>query len=319
VHQQATLQISLTKEHTMKVIVFGGAGLLGRAIATELSSHGHQVVTAGRTACDVVVDYRFDNTPELFADIVRGADIVVNAAGILIERADNTFAAVHVAAPAALFKACQTERVARIVHISSLGAGTGIPGAYMASKLAAEQALQAGSVDYAIVRPALLADAACPSTRLFQWLAKLPVVALPGLLHPGASLVAPIRVQDVAEAVTRMCEYPKALRRSIELAGPEVMTYKTMLQRYREATHLEAGKGAALWLPLPWWLMKASALFAAYLPQSVFSIDTLRMLQAGSVAQSNEALYWLRHMPKPAVAQQRIAGTAIQTEVILKG
>lgn len=33
----------------MKVIVFGGAGLLGRAIATELRSHGHQVVTAGRT------------------------------------------------------------------------------------------------------------------------------------------------------------------------------------------------------------------------------------------------------------------------------
>jgi uncharacterized protein YbjT (DUF2867 family) len=296
----------------MKVIVFGGAGLLGRAIATELGSHGHQVVTAGRTGCDVVVDYRFDNTPELFAAVVRGADIVVNAAGILIERGDNTFAAVHVAAPTALFKACQAERVARIVHISSLGVGTGIAGAYMASKLAAEQALQAGSVDYAIVRPALLVDAACPSTLLFQWLAKLPIVALPGLLHAGASLVAPIQVQDVAEAVTRMCEHPKALRRTIELAGPEVMTYKTMLQRYREAT----GHGSTLWLPLPWWLMKATALLAAHLPQSVFSIDTMRMLQAGSVPQSNEALYWLRHMPKQAVAQKNIAEEAMESVVI---
>jgi uncharacterized protein YbjT (DUF2867 family) len=296
----------------MKVIVFGGAGLLGRAIATELRSHGHQVVTAGRAGCDVVVDYRFDNTPELFAAVVRGADIVVNAAGILIERADNTFAAVHVAAPTALFKACATERVARIVHISSLGVGSGIAGPYMASKLAAEQALQAGSVDYAIVRPALLADAACPSTRLFQWLAKLPVIALPGLLHPGASLVAPIQVQDVAEAVTRICEHPKALRRTIELAGPEVMSYKTMLARFRQ----QAGKGAALWLPLPWWLMKATALLAAHLPQSVFSIDTMRMLQAGSAPHSNEALYWLRHMPKPAVAQQNIAGAAINIAAI---
>ena len=300
----------------MKVIVFGGAGLLGRAIATELRSHGHQVVTAGRTGCDVVVDYRFDNTPELFADLVRGADIVVNAAGILIERADNTFAAVHVAAPRALFQACATQRVARIVHISSLGVGTGIAGAYMASKLAAEQALQEGSVDYAIVRPALLVDAACPSTLLFQSLAKLPLIALPGLLHPGASLVAPIQVQDVAEVVTRMCEHPKALRRTIELAGPEVMTYKTMLQRYREATRPEAGKGLVLWLPLPWWLMKATALLAAHLPQSVFSIDNMRMLQAGSVPQSNEALYWLRHIPKPAVAQQHIAGEAMKIAAI---
>jgi uncharacterized protein YbjT (DUF2867 family) len=292
----------------MKVIVFGGAGLLGRAIAAELRSHGHEVITAGRKKCDVVVDYRYDNTPELLASLVHGADIVVNAAGILIERADNTFAAVHVAAPTALFKACQAERVARIVHISSLGVGTGIAGAYMTSKLTAEQALQAGSVDYAIVRPALLADAACPSTLLFQWLAKLPIIALPGLLHPGAALVAPMQVQDVAEAVTRICEHPKALRRTIELAGPEDMRYREMLARYRHA----AGKGAALWLPLPWWLMKLSALAAAYWPQTVISIDTMRMLQAGGTTDHNEALYWLRHMPKPLLAQQSIAQVAIK-------
>jgi uncharacterized protein YbjT (DUF2867 family) len=296
----------------MKVIVFGGAGLLGSAIAAALRGHGHQVVTAGRHGCDVAVDFRYDNTPALFAAVVRGADIVVNAAGILIERGDNTFNAVHVQAPSALFAACASERVARIVHVSSLGVGTGIAGGYMRSKLTAECALQAGSVDYAIVRPALLVDAACPSTRLFQWLAKLPVIALPGLLHPGASLVAPIQVQDVAEAVTRICEYPKALRRTIELAGPEVMGYRTMLARYRTA----AGKGTALWLPLPWWLMKATALLAAYLPQTVFSIDTMRMLQAGSIPQSNEALFWLRHMPKQAVAQENIAQAAMKSVVI---
>jgi uncharacterized protein YbjT (DUF2867 family) len=295
----------------MKIIVFGGAGLLGSAITTELRSHGHQVVTAGRSACDVPVDFRYDHTRELFAAVVRGADIVVNTVGILMERADNRFESVHVKAPAALFAACAQERVARIVHISGLGVGTGIPGGYMASKLAAEQALQAGSVDYAIVRPALLVDAACPSTSLFQWLAKLPIISLPGLLHPGASLVAPIQVQDVAEAVTRICEHPKALRRTIELAGPEAMPYREMLARYRHA----AGKGAALWLPMPWWLMKLTALLAAYLPQDVFSIDTMRMLQAGCVPERNEALYWLRHMPKQAAAQLNIAQAAMERVV----
>ncbi len=296
----------------MKVIVFGGAGLLGRAIAAELRSHGHQVVTAGRKNCDVVVDYRYDNTPELFAAIVRGADIVVNAAGILIERGGNTFDAVYVKAPTALFAACATERVARIVHLSGLGMGGGIPGKYTASKLACEQALQASPVDYAIVRPGLVADAQCPSTQLLQWLAKLPIIALPGLLHPGASQLAPMQVQDVAEAVTRICEHPKALRRTIELAGPEDMTYREMLARYRHA----AGKGAALWLPLPWWLMKLSALAAAYLPQTVVSVDTMRMLQAGGTTDCNEALYWLRHMPKPLLAQQNVARAAITSVAI---
>jgi uncharacterized protein YbjT (DUF2867 family) len=301
----------------MKIIVFGGAGLLGCAIACELRSHGHQVLTAGRKDCDVAVDFRYDNSPDLFAAMVRGADIVVNAAGILIERGDNSYDAVYVKAPTALFAACAAERVARIVHISGLGLTGNIAGKYTAAKLACERAVQACPVDYAIVRPGLVVHEQCPSTRLFQFLAKMPVIALPGWFKdgkfaPGASLLAPMHVQDVAEAVTRICEHPKALRRTIELAGPEVMTYRELLQRYRNA----AGKGPALWLPMPWWLMKLSGLFAAYLPQTVFSIDTMRMLQAGGTTEHNEALYWLRHMPKPLLAQQNNAQAAIKSVVV---
>jgi uncharacterized protein YbjT (DUF2867 family) len=297
----------------MKVIVFGGAGMIGRAVAIELRSHGHQVLTAGRKGCDVTVDFRYENTPELFAAIVRGADMVVNAAGILIERADNTFDAVYVSAPTALFAACAAERVARIVHISGLGLSHSTRGQYTAAKLACERAVQASPVDYAIVRAGLVLDAQSPATRLFQWLAKLPIIALPGFLHPGASLLAPMQIQDVAEAVVRICEHPKALRRTIELAGPEVMTYREMLQRYRHA----AGKGAALWLPMPWWLMKLCALAAAYLPQTVYSIDTMRMLQAGGTTEHNEALYWLRHMPAPAVPNKKAVQSTLESNASL--
>jgi uncharacterized protein YbjT (DUF2867 family) len=282
----------------MKIIVFGGAGLLGRAIGAELRSHGHQVVTAGRSGSDVRVNFCYDHDVALYRALVKGADIVVNAVGILIERGEDTFEAIHVQAPTALFKACEAERVARIVHISGLGVGTGIRGAYMRSKLAAEHALEKLSTDYAIVRPALLVDAQCPSTQLFRFLARMPLIALPGLLRPGASLVAPILVTDVAQAVTRICEHPKALRRVIELCGPQVLRYRDMLASLRAAQT----KLPALWLPMPWWLMKLSAWAAKLVPQKVFSIDTLRMLKAGSVSENNEAMYWLRRMPKQALA-----------------
>jgi uncharacterized protein YbjT (DUF2867 family) len=306
----------------MKVIVFGGAGFIGRAIAAELRSHGHQVLTAGRKGCDVAVDFAYDQSSEVYAAIVREADIVVNAAGILIERGGNTFDAVYVKAPTALLAACAAERVARVVHISGLGlshkSGSPVAGKYTAAKLACERAVHACPVDYAIVRPGLVLAHGSPATQLLQWLAKLPVIALPGWFkgrwfsggfHPGASLVAPMQVQDVAEAVTRICEHPKALRRTIEMAGPEVMTYKTLMQRLRSA----ASKCPALWLPVPWWLMKLGALLAAYLPQTVYSIDTMRMLQAGGTTEHNEALYWLRHMPKPAVVQVSVAQAAISS------
>ncbi len=283
----------------MRIVVFGGAGLLGRAITTALRTAGHDVVTAGRSACDVVVDFRYDTTPEAFVPLVQGADIVVNAVGILVQRGDNRFDEVHVKAPTALFAACAKARVARIVHISGLGVGTGIRGDYIATKLAAELALKAGPVDFAIVRPALLVDEECPSTRLFKFLAKMPIIALPGLLHPGASLVSPVQVRDVAQGIARICAHPKALRRVIEIDGPQTMSYREMLAHYRQ----QAGKGAALWLPLPWWLMKFTALLAAKFPQNVFSIDTMRMLQGGCATAHSESLVWLRQM-SDALAQK---------------
>ena len=283
----------------MRVIVLGANGLLGKAIVAELTSRGHAVVGAARQDAALSVDFRFDQEPEGLRAVVRGADVVVNAIGILIERDGNTWDAVHRRAAQALSAACAAERVARIVHISALGAGMGIAGGYMASKFAAEQAFDKGPVDYAIVRPSLLADPACPSTRLFRWLARQPVIALPGFFHAGESLIAPIQATDVAACVARICEHPKALRRVIELAGPRAMTYREMLARYRQAQ----GKGGALWLPVPWWLMKLTARLARFVPQKVFSIDTMRMLQAASVPQANEVRRWLGRDPLPLLPE----------------
>ncbi|HSH91114.1 MAG TPA: NAD(P)H-binding protein [Ramlibacter sp.] len=290
----------------MKIVVLGANGLVGCAVANEFESRGHEVKRAARHGADIAIDFRFDLDADTLRAVVRGADVVVNAIGILIERDGNTFDGVHRAAAQALAAACEAERVARVIQVSALGAGTGIPGAFMASKLAAEQAFERHSVDFALVRAGLLVDAECPSTRLFQFLARLPVIALPGLLHPGASRVAPIQVNDVARSVARIAEHPKALRRVIEIAGTDVMSYRTMLDRYRKAQ----GKGNAFWLPVPWWLMKLGARLASVLPQKVFSIDTLRMLQAGSIAHRNEAPRWLAREPMPMTGAGQPTGAA---------
>ena len=282
----------------MKVVVLGAGGLLGRAVSDQFEARGHRVARAARQGTELSVDFRFDLDVGNLQALVRGADIVVNCVGILIERDGNTWDRVHREAAVALAAACEAERVARVIQISALGAGTGIAGGYMASKLAAEQAFAQRGVDYAILRPALLVDPECPSTRLFRWLATLPVIALPGLWHPGASRIAPIQVTDVAQCVVRIAEHPKAIRRVIELAGAEVLSWREMLARYRA----DQGKGAALWLPLPWWVMYATARLAAFVPQKLFSVDTLRMLQAAALAEQNEAARWLGRDPLPILA-----------------
>ncbi len=292
----------------MKVIVFGGAGLLGSALVRELRSHGHSVVTAGRSGCDLQVDFRYANSLGDFSPLVQGADVVVNAVGILIERGDECFDTVHVAAPRALFEACAAAHVARVVQISAIGAGERagttkpVVGRLMASKRAAETALMRAMAlsrgDPVIVRPSLLIDPASGATQWIRRIAGLPLIALPGLLRPGSAMLAPILCDDAAAAICRICEHPKALHRAIELAGPQELSLREFLHEVRQAL----GLSAALWLPIPWALLRWAAKAAQWMPQKTISADGLRSLQAGITTERNEARCWLRCMPKPVIA-----------------
>ncbi len=280
----------------MKVLVFGGAGFLGAHVAQALRARGHKVLTVGRSRCDVTLDVAQAPehlTPQLAA-LLEGETVVVNAIGMLIERGANTFAAVHERFPQALAVACSHARVARLVHVSAIGAGTGMAGRYMRSKERGEHAVQAAlatsSTDCAIVRPALLTGCfqggASPATRLFRALARLPVVALPGVLHSGQSLLAPIEGHAAAERIASICECERALKNTAlavaEMEGPVRITYQEMMAAYR----LEAGGHRTLWLPLPWWLMMLTAHAAEWLPANrVFSRDVLRMLRFGGAAR----------------------------------
>ena len=282
----------------MNILVFGAHGLLGEAVCQALERQGHRVRRAPRRSADVAIDFRFDLNAATLRAAVRGMDIVVNATGILVERDGDTWNQIHHLAVDALAAACEAERVARIVHVSAMGVGTGLGGGYMRSKLAGEQALARRGVDYAIVRPSLLVDEGCPSTRLFTALCALPVIALPGLRDPGGSRIAPVQVADVADCIAAIVAHPKALRRVIELEGPERLTYRAMLERLRAAQ----GRGRALWVPLPWWLLGATAWLAVAWPQRVISPDTVRMLRASREGRS-ETTRWLRREPLPLEAR----------------
>jgi uncharacterized protein YbjT (DUF2867 family) len=324
----------------MKILVFGGAGLLGRAITHEMRLRGHQVVTAGRRNCEVTLDLADEARVPVLAALLRGVDVAVNATGILIERDNDRFTALHVEAARAIAQACDAARVARLVHVSALGVANAdinmhrvanadsnllssaphIASDYLRSKAAGERAvanaLQGSRTDVAIVRPSLLADDASPSTRLFSWLGIWHLVALPGVLRPGSARLAPIHARDVAECIARICEHEKALKNRnagvIELAGPEIMSYREMMSRYRQ----HAGGKFTLWLPVPWWLMLLVARLAELIPSNrMFSSDTVRMLRASIGTDHNQVMLWLRRMPRALLTPTEPAPHALTHSV----
>ena len=275
----------------MKVLVCGASGCVGRAVSRALRSRGHQVVEGARNVDEgrhtMPIDFMVSVTPDAWARrlLERQVDAVVNCVGILMPSRGQTFARVHTAGPAELFRGAAIAGVGRIVQVSALGVGDdpeSLATPYLHSKLLAEEALAATAVDGAVVRPSLVYGPGSQSAALFATLASLPVVSLPGL---GAQRLQPIHVYELAEAIVRLLERDEPARGVFELGGGNVVTYREMLGRYRTAL----GLGGAVWLPVPMPLMGFGAWLAETLPQHVFCRDTVRLLARGSVPAVNAA------------------------------
>src|SRR5690606_38717060 len=124
-------------------------------VVAALTIAGHEVVCAVRAArtdsrfaglkavaCDMASDLRAEDwLPRL-----AGIDAVVNVAGILRERAADTFAAVHEQAPLALFRACHQLGIRRVIQISALGDPR--DGEFIASKHRGDDALARLDLDW---------------------------------------------------------------------------------------------------------------------------------------------------------------------------
>jgi nucleoside-diphosphate-sugar epimerase len=283
----------------VNVLVCGASGCVGSAVSNALRSRGHRVVVGGRAMPDgprsMHVDFAESVLPDAWAARLREhlVDAVVNCVGILIPARGQSFERVHALGPMELFRGAAAGGVKRIVQVSALGVGTdaaSLATPYLHSKLRADDSLASAGVEWAVVRPSLVFGPGSESASLFATLASLPVISLPGR---GDQRLAPVHVFDVAESIVRLLEQEVAPNAALELAGPEPIVYRDMLATYRRAL----GYGDALFIPVPMFAMKLGACLAEALPQKVFSRDTLRMLERGSVPVHNDLPELLGRMP----------------------
>jgi len=286
---------------TMNILVCGSSGCIGSAVTRTLRWRGHRVVETTRCADAarpdaMTLDFAEPVTPMQWAERLWAAriDVVVNCVGVLMPSTGCTFEQAHTEGPIALFRGAVTAGLSRVVQVSALGVGKASSGkgepAYLRSKRLADEALLALDIDAAVVRPSLVYGPGSQSGAMFATLASLPVIGLPGR---GAQRLQPIHVFELAESIAALVERTGCARGIYEIGGGEVIGYREMLEQYRKSL----GLGKAIWLPIPVALMRAGALVAERLPQKVFSRDTVRLLEQGSVTSCNAAPVLLGRAP----------------------
>lgn len=220
--------------------MIGAHGFIGSAVAAALRTKGCEVVSGvrsvrvgedGKSRALVACDMAADVDEDVWLSRLEGIDAVVNAAGILRERDRDTFDAVHVRAPLALFRACVRRGVRRVVQISALGEAT--DGEFVASKHRCDAELLRLDLDALVLRPSVVCSprGSYGGTSLLRALAALPgFVPLPG---DGSQRLQPVLLEDLARIVAAAMVRAEPRRGILEIGGPDVLTFAEYLRIWR--------------------------------------------------------------------------------------
>lgn len=221
----------------MKILILGATGFIGSAVAARLLREGHRVVGLARHAPRSAVAYLqyipFDiasaRKAEDWAAVLAGADAVVNCAGALQDAPGESLRDLHATAIDALFAACESLGVPRIIHFSAAGAERAAS-AFSKTKMEGDARLMGRDLDWFVLRPSVVVGrAAYGGSALLRGLAGLPILAVPRNAGP----LQLVWLDDVVDTVLACLRPETPARRVLELVGPKRYTFVEAVQLFR--------------------------------------------------------------------------------------
>jgi uncharacterized protein YbjT (DUF2867 family) len=271
-----------------RVTVFGGSGFLGRRIVQRLAADNAEVRVAVRhpeRAAALSGAGKAGQVTAVHADVwdettvapaVEGADAVVNTVGHYVERGKASFEAIHGQGARHVAAAAAAAGVARLVHISGIGADPASDSPYVRARGIGERLVREAFPAATILRPSVMFG---PDDAFLNTLAALARVmpALP-LFGSGEVRLQPVYVDDVAAAVAKSLSMPGAEGRLYELGGPRAYPYKALVRFVLNQT-----RRARLLVPVPYAVWNALAAVTAPLPRRPISRDQVKLMEQDNV------------------------------------
>jgi nucleoside-diphosphate-sugar epimerase len=144
----------------MRILITGANGFIAREIIARLNASHHDIVICAHNKmfdnlphCKAFkTDFTKATTEAYWQPHLQGIDVVINCVGVFQTRQEKTMWRIHYETPKALFSACVSQGVKKIIQISALGIDkVDVP--YATSKLAADTYLQTLAIDSTIIRP----------------------------------------------------------------------------------------------------------------------------------------------------------------------
>jgi uncharacterized protein YbjT (DUF2867 family) len=122
--------------------------------------------------------------------------------------------------------------VERVVYLGGLAPQTGIPSPHIASRVEVEEILLDAAPGATALRASILIGARSASFRiLVRLVERLRLLPLPAWRE---NVTRPIAERDAIEFLARTAAVPTSAGRSLDIAGPDVLSYGAMIERIAE-------------------------------------------------------------------------------------
>jgi uncharacterized protein YbjT (DUF2867 family) len=215
---------------SVRVLVAGATGFVGRRLCPALAEAGHGVVAMTRDPAryaGVGDPVRGDvHDPATLGTALDGCQ----AAYYLVHSlSDPDFERRDAAAAEAFGRAAADAGLRRIVYLGGLGDDADDLSAHLRSRREVERLLGAAGVPVTVIRAGIIIGHGGISWELTRQL----VEHLPAMITPRwvATRTQPIAVDDIVRYLVAVLASPEAAGRVFEAGGPEVLQYVTMLRR----------------------------------------------------------------------------------------
>ncbi|MCG7520349.1 complex I NDUFA9 subunit family protein [Ruegeria sp. Ofav3-42] len=227
------------------VTIYGGSGFVGRYIARRLASEGWRVRVAVRRPNEAMFVKTYGVVGQVepilcnirddasVAAAMHGADAVVNCVGVLNELGKNEFDAVQADGAERIARLAAEQSIFRMVHISAIGADAESNSMYSRTKAHGEAGVLAHMPDAIILRPSVIFGTEDQFFNRFAGMTRMgPFLPLVG----AETKFQPVFVDDVAKAAVQGV-LGQAGPGVYELGGPEVKTFRALMQQMLEVIH----------------------------------------------------------------------------------
>jgi uncharacterized protein YbjT (DUF2867 family) len=212
------------------VAVLGASGVIGRALVPALAEHD-AVVAVSRTAEPAgggrVRSERADVTdPASIRRVLEGIDVLyylVHSLGV------PDFAELDRRGASVVAREAEAAGVRQIVYLGGLGDDRPDLSPHLRSRIETATTLASGSVPVTTLRAAVVVGR---GSAAFETVVAL-VDRLPAMIAPKwvSTPTQPIALADVVGYLVAVGRHPGALGQTFDVGGPEVLTYRQMIER----------------------------------------------------------------------------------------